>query len=138
MNSETALYFLQSNQPMPADLEITQEECDFFNEAINIFAQKPDARCISLFVNSVSKNTGMGMYENISSVLLAHEREDVIPLIRDGLASPSNGVRYRCCWWAVDLDAWELEPNITLLLRDKDEDVRDVAKSYLDLKNESV
>ena len=138
MNTEEALQFLKLNQPMPGDLVIGQAQCDSFIEAMDHFINKPDVRCIPLFVNSVSQNTGMGMYEKISDVLMAHRREDVIPSIKNGLASQNNGVKYRCSWWAIDLDAWELESSIEPLLTSSVEDVRDVAASFMDLKSENV
>ena len=138
MNIKEALEFLQANQPMPRDLEIDQDGCDRFVESLKIFTENPDKRCIPLFVNCVSKYTGLGMYETISSILSAHRRDDVIPFIKEGLFSKSVGIRYRCCWWAIDLDAWELKPQIEPLLKDNDEDIRCVAASYMELESENL
>jgi hypothetical protein len=138
MNNDEAIQFLQSNQPMPNDLDITQNECDLFIESMHLLTKQLDIRCIPLFINSVSKNTGMGMYETISSVLLGYPKQDVISFLKEGFTSTNSGVIYRCCWWAIGLDAWELESCIKPLLISSDEDIREVAVSFMELKNENV
>ena len=121
---------------MPPDDIISDEECDTYCKLLDWFTQNPDARCLHLLINSVSKNTTLGMYEDISSVILAHERKDVIPHLVTGLNDGNDGVKYRCCWWATDVDAWDLAPHIDALSEHVDEDVRNAALAFLELKKE--
>ena len=136
MNTEEALTFLTNHQPMPGDLDISDAESAQFAELIEHFESNPDPRCIPLLINAVSKNTGLGMYEHIKFVLIAHSKDQVVPHLREGLLHGNDGVKYRCCWWATDIDAWELEDLIRPLARHDDEDVREAANSFLELKEE--
>lgn len=121
---------------MPGDWDITDDEGDTYARVLECFQANPDPRCVPLFVNSVSKTTGLGMYEHIRFVLMRHRREDVVPHLRHGLISGNDGVKSRCCWWAVDVDAWELEDVIRPLADAADEDIRDSARSFLELREE--
>ena len=136
MNPDAALQFLEDHQPMPGDSEITQDECDVFAELLVHFREHADPRSIPLLVNSVSTSTGMGMYEDISRVLMAHQKSAVVPHIRHGLLQGSDGVKYRCCWWAADVSAWELTDIIEPLTRSDHEDTRDAAKAFIELSTE--
>ena len=138
MSAEESLKFLESNQPMSGDNDITQEQCDFFVSALKHFLHNPDERCIPLVINCVSADTGMGMYETISDVLLKQSREQVVDSIRDALKSGTDAIRYRCCWWAIDIDAWDLEEFIWPLRKSSNEDLSEAAKYYLKLKHEKV
>ena len=90
---------------MPSDHDICDADCDAFCEVLKLFETHPAPRCLPLLVNSVSQSTGMGMYEDIKYVLLAHDKGDVFPHVLDGLTNGNDGVKYRCCWWATDIDA---------------------------------
>ena len=93
---------------MPSDSAITDEEGAAFAEILEHFEAQHDERCIPLLIHSVSPDTGLGMYEHIKFVLMAYPGEQVVPHIRRGLVDGNDGVRYRCCWWAADVGAWEL------------------------------
>ena len=93
---------------MPFDSAITDEEGEAFAEILEHFEAQHDERCIPLLIHSVSPDTGLGMYEHIKFVLMAYPGEQVVPHIRRGLVDGNDGVRYRCCWWAADVGAWEL------------------------------
>ncbi len=138
MNNVEALGFLENHQPMPGDLDISQEQCDSFMAALKYFRDKPDKRCIPLFVNCVSKHTGMGMYEVISDVFVAQDREEVVSHLKVALKSGSDAIKFRCCWWATDIDAWELVELIGPLISSQDDDLREAALYYIKLKNEIV
>ncbi|MBN1852086.1 MAG: hypothetical protein JW829_05150 [Pirellulales bacterium] len=136
MKTDDAISFLESHQPMPGDHEISDEEGETFAEIIKHFEKNPDPRCIPLLIGTVSKNTGLGMYDHIKFVLMAHAREDVILHLREGLLHGNDGTKYRCCWWATDMDAWELEEVIKPLASHEDEDIQDAANAFLELKEE--
>jgi hypothetical protein len=133
MDTEKALAFLRAHQPMPSDHTITDEETDAFAAILKHFEALPDERCIPLLINSVSTNTALGVYEHIKFVLRAHPRESVVPHLRRGLLSGNDGVRYRCCWWALDVDAWELIDVVRPLTADASEDVREAAQGFVEL-----
>lgn len=136
MNAEQGITFLQAHQPMPADEEITEEEGRTFAALLNYFEASPDPRCIPLFVNAVSPRTRLGMYNHIGFVLLAHPREQVIPHLRAALVQGNTVVRFRCCEWACDCDAWELVDLVRPLLSDPDEDVRNAARIFMECRAE--
>ncbi len=130
------LGFLTQHQPMPGDNDISERESSLFMEALEYFQANINPKCIPLFIGSVSTNTGLGMYEHIQFVLMAHQKSEVVPQLRYGLVQGNEGVKYRCCWWAADIDGWELEDVIQPLVFHKDEDIRDAAKSFIKLKHE--
>ena len=136
MKTDDALRFLKTHQPMPGDLDITDEEGIMFSDILKHFEKNPDPGCIPLFINAVSKSTGLGMYEHIKFVLMAHQKEDVVPHLREGLCSGNDGVKYRCCWWAIDMDAWELEDLIKPLANHEDEDIQDAASAFIEMIEE--
>ena len=136
MDSEHALSFLRTHQPMPSDRAITDEEAATFVVILELFQTEPDERCLPLLIHSVSSDTGLGVYEHIKFVLAAHPREQVVHYLRKGLEDGNYGVLHRCCWWATDVDAWELADLIQPLVAHPDEDVRDAAQAFMELKNE--
>lgn len=121
---------------MPSDAAITDEDGATFAEILRYFETEHDERCIPLLIRSMSSDTGLGMYEHIKFVLMAYPREQVVPHIRHGLADGNDGVRYRCCWWAADVSAWELIDLIQPLTAHSDEDIRSAAQSFVELRDE--
>ena len=138
MNTEQALAFLAEHQPMPADGDISESECDAFCALLQHFEEYPDPRCLPLLINSVSNETGLGMYENIRFVLLAHNEGDVAAHLLQGLTHGNDGVKYRCCWWAGDVMAWDLADAISPLTEYEDEDVREAAAAFLELRADAM
>ena len=136
MDTEQALSFLRSHQPMPSDHTISSEEGEMFVAILEHFQTEHDERCLPLLIHSISSDTGLGMYEHISDVLMAHPRDKVIPQLRRGLESGNDGVRWRCCWWASDIDAWELADVIEPLTMHPDDDVQSAAQAFMELKDE--
>jgi hypothetical protein len=137
MDTEHALSFLRSHQPMPSDHAITDDEAATFIAILRYFEIERDERCLPLLINSVSSETGLGMYEHIKFVLLAHPREQVVPYLKQGLEDGNSGVLYRCCWWAFDIDAWELADLIQPLITHVDEDVRSAARAFVEARDEN-
>jgi len=138
MNTVEALRFLEQNQPMPSDSNITQVECDRFIETLSHFEQNQDDSCVELLINSVGANTGLGMYEKIGDVLLRQNRDVVTVALKSALSNSTESVKYRCCWWAADLDIWHLEDVIWPLRNSKNEDLKEAAEAYIKLKHENV
>lgn len=138
MDTEQALTFLRAHQPMPSDQAISDEEGATFVAILEHFEMKCDERCLPLLIHSVSPDTGLGMYEHIQFVLMAHPREQVIPQLRRGLTEGNDGVRSRCCWWAMVVSAWELADLIEPLTEHSDEDVRLPAVDFMKLRAENL
>ena len=138
MNLRQALTFLENHQPMPSDEEVTQELCDTFLECMQFFKENPDPKSVALFINSVSEYTGLGMYEVISDVLLKQERTVVLFALKKALNQGNDAIKYRCCWWAIDLNAWCLFNEISGLVSSCNVDLSDAAKAYIELRCEYV
>lgn len=136
MKTDHAIAFLNAHQPMPSDHKITDSEGAIFAEIVKHFEENPDPRCIPLLVGAVSKSTGLGMYEHIRFVLMAHSKAQVVPHLQEGLCHGNDGTKYWCCMWACDMEAWELEDLIRPLVNHVDEDVRETARIFLELKQE--
>ena len=137
MSAAEYLAFLAAHQPMPGDQDLTDDEGDMFAAALKHFEAHPDVRCIPLFINSVSQDTGLGMYEHITFTLRAHPRDAVLPYLEQGLRSEHLGVVYRCCWWSADFGAWEFVPLVrSEVMTRSDEDVREAATAFLELAAE--
>lgn len=126
------LDFLRAHQPMPPDEAVTAEQCDAFVAALRHFESHPDPRCLPLFVGAVGRGTGLGMYEDIPLVLRAHDPAQVAACLRVGLEGTSE-VQSRCCWWAADVEAWELAAVVRPLAGRPDPDVRAAAQAFLDV-----
>jgi hypothetical protein len=136
MTTEQALEFLRRHQPMPSDWDIADHEGDTYVAILKHFEAHPDPRCIPLLINSVSPETGLGMYQHIKFVLRAHGTDAVAPYLRTGLVDGNDGVKSRCCEWAVEVASWNLEDVIRTLEEHSDEDVCEAAKFFLDAKAE--
>lgn len=136
MEVKQLLSFLASQQPMPDDANIIKKECNQFIQAIEFFKANKSNQCIPLFIFSISEHTGLGMYESISDVLIYQDQECVIKHLRLGLQNGNDTVKQRCCWWALDINAWGLEKDIALLTKDENEDTASAAKAFISLKHE--
>lgn len=121
---------------MPSDHAISDEEGSKFIAVVEHFETVQDERCLPLLIHSVSPDTGLGMYEHIRFVLRAHPREHVVRYLKQGLVDGNSGVLFRCCSWALDIDAWELGDLIQPLVNHPDEDVRYSALTFIAAKNE--
>ena len=136
MTTDYYLAFLKAHQPMPGDADVTDDEASVFAAALKYFEAQPDVRCIPLLINSVSQDTGLGIYEHIKFTLMAHPRDAVLPHLERGLRSEQLGVVYRCCWWSADFDAWEFAPLVRSVMTHSDEDVHGAATAFLELADE--
>ena len=132
-SADEYMAFLAAHQPMPSDAEIEDADGEVFAAALEHFEAYPDDRCIPLFINAVSEETGLGMYESIRFVLLRHPREVVLRHLEQALRSSDVGVLYRSCWWAADLGAWHLADRVERLASHPDADVRSSAAAFLEM-----
>jgi hypothetical protein len=131
---DQALAFLAGHQPMPSDERVTAAEADAYMAAIALFQASPDPRCVPLFIGSLSPDTGLGMYDHVKFVLMAHDKAFVAPHVAAGLSSPNDRIREECCWWAAELGLQELYPAIALLTVDPVEAVRNAAAAALETR----
>jgi len=138
MNIRQALTFLEHHQPMPSDQEVTRTLCDTFVECMQFLKKNPEPRSVILLINSVSEYTSLGMYEMISDVLLKQERTVVLFALRKALSQGSDAVKYRSCWWAIDLNAWCLLKEVSALVSSCNTDLSDAAKAYVELRCDYV
>ena len=120
---------------MPSDRNITDDEAATFVAILHLFEEVKDSRCIPLLINSVSKDTGLGMYEHIEFVLMRYPASEVAPHLRTALKQGNDGVKYRCCWWACALGAWQLDGTIAPLMEHTDVDIRDAAAAFMELRS---
>ena len=138
MNIRQALTFLEHHQPMPNDQEVTQNLCDSFVECMQFLKENPESKSVVLLINSVSEYTGLGMYEMISDVLIKQERSVVLFALKKALNQGNDAVKYRCCWWAIDLNAWCLIKEISALATSCNNDLSDAAQAYVELRRDYV
>jgi hypothetical protein len=138
MNIRQALTFLAQHQPMPSDQEVTENLCDTFVECMQFLKKNPEPKSVVLLINTVSEYTGLGMYEMISDVLLKQERTVVLFALKKALNQGNDAVKYRSCWWAIDLNAWCLFKEISALVNSCNTDLSDAAKSYVELRRDYV
>lgn len=138
METEKAIRFLTDHQPMPDDNDINEQQAETYFQILKLFEKEKDERCIPLLINSVSENTGMGMYEYISDALIKQDRQKVIENLRIGLKSNNQGVVYRCCWWSVDIDAWDLLEDIKPLQFNENTDIQEAATAFIKLREENA
>ena len=93
MNTQEALEFLEQNQPMPADSELTEEHIAKYDEIRSFFIESPDLACLPLFLNSFGDGDGFGVYQLIEDVIGQLRFEEVLPHLLDALSSPFRSVR---------------------------------------------
>lgn len=93
MNTNEALEFLRSHQPMPPDSTLTTELSQKYNEVREFFEAHPDPRCIPLFLNSFGDGDGFSAYQGVDLVLLLFSHEQVLPHLLTALSSIHPGVK---------------------------------------------
>lgn len=99
MNKESAIKFLLKHQPMPSDLEMTEELIDMYDEVRKFCINNPFEECIPLFLNSFGEINGFGVYQLVEEVLLQFPKDIVLVYVLDALKSNYYSVRY----WTVDI-----------------------------------
>ena len=117
---------------MPGDNEITPEIADRFIEILRYLEQSPRPEAIPLLVGTVTKHTGLGMYEDIRFVLRKLPAHEVAPHLIQALKHGDAAIRERAAWWAADCPCPALaQPLRQLLALEQDSEVRYAAETAL-------
>ena len=134
--ADDELAFLAAHQPLPTDDVLDQGLIERFEQARQHFVQRPDPRCLPLFLRSLPKGSGgFGVYQLLDDVLDAHERNTVVAELADALTSdvPSHA-------WVLELALPYDDPQLRVLVRpfleSSDDEERLWAETYL-TSNES-
>jgi HEAT repeat protein len=132
MDTEEALAFLRSHQPLPPDTLITEELLKEYSEVRNYFRRSPDPRCIPLFLNSFGQGSGFGTYQLVEDVIKQFSADEVVPHLIAALQNGSSSVRYWCAQIAANFPQTELIDPLRDLLLNGDEDGRTAAVTALE------
>ncbi len=124
MTEEDALRFLQQNQPMPADADLSQEDAHFYDEVRIFFTQNPSERSIPLLLGSFGNGGGFGVYQMIEDVIKLHSPRIVIPHLVEALTSPIESVQYWCAQIAASFPSTELIAYLATLLESESYDIK--------------
>lgn len=127
MEIEEALAWLSKHQPLPTDLEMTQEIADRFDEIRELFLTHSDSRCIPLFLNAFGGRNGWGMYQLIEHVLIKYPTHEILPPLVEALKSSNQYVRQWCAQIATYFPDSSLVSPLATLLADQEEDVKSAA-----------
>nr|WP_032672933.1 hypothetical protein [Pseudomonas syringae] len=135
MNKNQALHFLKSNQPMPTDSQITQEQAETYDEVRIYFIKNPDSKSIELFLRSFGDGDGLGMYQLVEDVFYQCEKSDVVSGIQTVLEDLSipDGVRYWTTQAAAAFPDDALRNGLSLSLASSNEDIREAAELAVEM-----
>ncbi|AKT32867.1 hypothetical protein QCD78_12045 [Pseudomonas syringae pv. actinidiae] len=135
MNKNQALHFLKSNQPMPTDSQITQEQAKTYDEVRICFIKNPDSKSIELFLRSFGDGDGLGMYQLVEDVFYQCEKSDVVSGIQTVLEDLSipDGVRYWTTQAAAAFPDDVLRNGLSLSLASSIEDIREAAELAVEM-----
>ncbi|PBK48011.1 hypothetical protein BUE60_22585 [Pseudomonas syringae pv. actinidiae] len=135
MNKNQALHFLKSNQPMPTDSQITQEQAETYDEVRICFIKNPDSKSIELFLRSFGDGDGLGMYQLVEDVFYQCEKSDVVSGIQTVLEDLSipDGVRYWTTQAAAAFPDDVLRNGLSLSLASSIEDIREAAELAVEM-----
>jgi HEAT repeats len=132
MDTESALNFLRSNQPLPPDNELTEELITQYDEVRKHFIQSPDSRSIPLFLNSFGLGSGFGIYQLVEDVITQFPDDEVVPHLVSALEQGSPSVRYWNAQIAANFPNDDLIDPLHNLLISGDEDTRSAAVTALE------
>ncbi|MCL6459271.1 MAG: HEAT repeat domain-containing protein [Gorillibacterium sp.] len=121
---EEAIHFLQSNQPLPNDNDLSEQVIKTYDQTRMYFMNNPEIRCVPLFLNSFGEGSEFGVYQLIEDVTTQFPHEGVVQYLIKALQSEHKGVRYWCSQIASSFPNAKLIPPIVKLLEESDSDVR--------------
>lgn len=124
MTREEALNFLKKHQPMPADVDLSEELIKKYDEVRKYFLHNKCTECIPLFLNSFGYINGFGVYQLVEDVILNFSEEDVVPHIIKALDSKEYSIRFWNVQIAANYPIPELLPSFKKLLNEKDFDIK--------------
>lgn len=132
MNTEQAIEFLASHQPMPPDGELQPSMALLYNEARKALQLQQVPQAIPLLLNSFGDGIGKGFYQLVETTLRAYDGREIIRHLAEALRSPHPGVRWWSAQIAVDYPSETLVAPLGLLLRDEREGTRFAAVAALE------
>ena len=94
MNTEEAIDFLKSHQPLPEGKRANNHLFSKLNEVRKHFESFPDDRSVPLLLGALGPGDGHGIYVMIEETLHAHSPEVVSAELKNGLKSQYASVRY--------------------------------------------
>jgi HEAT repeat protein len=101
MNREEAIQFLESHQPMPADVQWTDELAERYAAVMKFFSEHPEPAAATLFLGSFGDGDGLGTYQLVVDVLHKLPSDAVIQALARSLRSARQSVRY----WSAEVSA---------------------------------
>ncbi|PEC48164.1 HEAT repeat domain-containing protein [Bacillus sp. AFS096315] len=131
MDIKQALYFLKEHQPLPSDEELDEETLRILDETRKYFIENPSLECIPLFLNVFGDGSGFGVYQLIEDVIVQFSNKEVVPHLLKSLQSDYKGVRYWSAQIAASFPDNQLIKPLSLLINEKDSDIRSVAYTAL-------
>lgn len=96
---DDAIRFLAANQPLPADLDLSDDQLAAIDAVTKIAQQTLDPRLVPLLINAFGEGDGLGNYVVWRGVLARCSPDVVVPPLTTALGSPFRSVRE----WAADL-----------------------------------
>jgi HEAT repeat protein len=130
---DDALQFLRDHQPLPPTDSLSDDILRQFDEVRKFFISNPDARCVSLLLNSFGKGDGHGVYQLVEDTILAFPDEVVVPALEGSLRNPAGSVRYWSAQIAANYPRQELAEPLMDLLKHGNLDERIAAVTALEL-----
>lgn len=124
MTTNEALDFLRQHQPMPADIELSQDLIDKYDEVRKFFLNEKDIRSVPLFLNSFGNINGFGVYQLVEDVIIKFSSEEVLPHLKVALSRSEYSIRYWNLQIAANFPSIELLPQLKILLKEDDFDLK--------------
>jgi hypothetical protein len=132
MTKDEAIKFLEKNQPLPSDDELSQEQINTFDNIRKYLIEEPDPIFIPLMLNAFGDGSGFGVYQVCDDVFRKFSKEQIISHLSLALQSPHWGVRYWASQWAMDFPEESLIPILAKLANDEHQDCHYFAISSLE------
>lgn len=135
MNYEKAWHFLLCHQPMPADEHLTPAIIAEYDNVRKFFIEHPNPKVIELFLRSYGAGDGWGVYQLVEDFFDQCSEFEVKQGIKTVIEdyTISDGVRYWVTQLAGAFNDARLRKGLELSLQSKNPDIRDAAKSAMQL-----
>lgn len=140
VNREEALEFLALHQPMPEELDITQELINKYDEVRIYFTTHPDKDAIPLFLQSFGEGNGLGVYQLVEDFFDKCCFDDVVTNISAILENPHTikSVRLWCTLLTISFPDRRLINGLNISIQSNDEDTHDMAQLGLEMIAKNV
>lgn len=129
MTKQEAILFLTNNQPLPSDIELSNNVSivEQYDKVRIFFIENPDGTCIPLFLNSFGGNNGLGIYQLVEDVITKFSPDIVVPYLYQSLQSKNYFVRYWSSQMVALFPDLSLISPVTLLLKEQEYDIKSSA-----------